>query len=160
MNRRELFKAFLPSGGESRKEVVRPPHTDEKTDFSACRECEGFCVQVCETGVLLRDEEGAPYLSFDRSGCSYCGECARVCPEGVISERKEKGIRARLTIDPRLCSAWNHTLCFSCKEPCLDDAIRFQGLSKPVILQDRCTSCGFCFSLCPTGAIRVVVDDS
>ncbi|HIQ30802.1 MAG TPA: 4Fe-4S dicluster domain-containing protein, partial [Aquifex aeolicus] len=38
----------------------------------------------------------------------------------------------------------------------LDNAIKFEGLGKPVILQDRCTSCGFCVSTCPAGAIEVV----
>ena len=159
LNRRELFRSFLPSS-EKNKEVIRPPYTDRETDYSPCRSCSAPCVSKCETGVLVRDEEGYPALSFSRSGCSYCGVCAEVCPEGVISEGKASRIRTKIYIDPRLCSAWNGVLCFSCKEPCLDNAIRFKGIYKPVVLQDRCTSCGFCVSVCPMGAIKVKAHDT
>ena len=153
MNRRELFKSFLPSS--ERKDVIRPPYTDEKTDYAPCVNCSAPCVSECETGVLERGEEGYPFISFSRSGCSYCGICADVCPEGVISKDKARKIRAEIYINPGTCSAWNGVLCFSCREPCLENAIRFEGLYKPAILPDRCTSCGFCVSHCPTGAIRV-----
>jgi ferredoxin-type protein NapF len=157
LNRRELFTAFLPSSKE-RKRSIRPPYTDGATDFSSCRECDAPCVEVCETKILYIDEEGFPSLSFSKSGCTYCGKCADVCPKGVLSKEKEVRVPARILIDPKTCSAWSGVLCFSCKEPCLDNAIRFEGLYKPVILNDRCTACGFCVSVCPVGAIKVRED--
>ena len=151
MNRRELFKAFVPS---SKRERFLPRPPGSKNDFTSCKECDAPCIRECETGVLVRDEEGAPYLLFERSGCSFCGVCAQVCPKGVISEGSST-IRAKIVINPNICSAWKGVLCFSCKEPCLDNAIRFEGLYKPVVVSERCTACGFCVSHCPTGAIEV-----
>ena len=39
-------------------------------------------------------------------------------------------------------------MCFSCKDPCLDNAIDFKAMFMPEI-NDKCTSCGFCLSRCP-----------
>ncbi len=155
MNRRQLLTGFVK--GKERS-FIRPPYTSVQTDFSPCKECDAPCVEVCEEGVLFRDGEGVPALSFEKRGCSYCGKCLEACPHGVISESSQT-IRAKVQIDPQRCSAWNGVLCFSCKEPCLDNAIKFNGLYKPLILPDRCTSCGFCVSVCPTGAIKVVVNE-
>lgn len=46
-------------------------------------------------------------------------------------------------------------MCFSCKDPCLDDAIEFLGMFRPEIVTDKCTSCGFCLRACPTSAIEI-----
>ncbi len=154
MNRRELLTAFVPSSKEKEK-PLRPPYTDKETDFTPCKECEAPCIKACETGIIVRDEEGFPSLDFSKGGCSYCEECAKVCPHGVLSLEKGKNIRAKIFINPKRCSAWAKVLCFSCKEPCIDNAIKFEGLYKPVIVEGRCTSCGFCVSVCPTGAIEV-----
>jgi ferredoxin-type protein NapF len=48
-------------------------------------------------------------------------------------------------------------ICFSCKEPCIDDAILFNGMFNPVIDMDKCTGCGFCLGRCPTLAIDFTV---
>lgn len=54
------------------------------------------------------------------------------------------------------CLAWNQTMCYSCKEACREDAIQFNGLFKPVILEEKCTYCGDCTLVCPVGSITVV----
>lgn len=151
MNRREFFKAFVPL---SRKELLRPPYA--KGEFHDCSGCEAPCMEACETGIISLAKDGSPYLSFSKGGCTFCGECAKACPKGVLSLSSQERIRALVRINPKVCGAWQGVLCFSCKEPCLDNAIKFEGLGKPVILQDRCTSCGFCVSTCPAGAIEVV----
>ena len=46
---------------------------------------------------------------------------------------------------------------FSCKDPCVDNAIDFQGLFNPTIDLTKCTSCGFCVSVCPTDAIKLEI---
>ena len=48
-------------------------------------------------------------------------------------------------------------MCFSCKDPCLDDAIQFLGMFRPEIDENLCTSCGFCLKVCPTDAITLEV---
>ncbi len=50
-------------------------------------------------------------------------------------------------------------MCFSCKDPCLDDAIEFIGMFRPEIIDDKCTSCGFCIKACPTQAIEIKIID-
>jgi ferredoxin-type protein NapF len=49
--------------------------------------------------------------------------------------------------------SWNNTMCFSCKDPCLEDAIFFNAMFKPIINENKCTNCGFCVSVCPSYAI-------
>jgi len=44
-------------------------------------------------------------------------------------------------------------MCFSCKDPCMVDAIKFLGLFRAEIDNDICNGCGFCLSVCPTNAI-------
>ncbi len=152
LSRRELLTGL---GKRKGSDKVRAPYIPSEVSFEPCKSCDAPCVERCPENVLFRDEEGIPSLSFKEGGCSYCVECLKACPEGVISDPKVK-IRAELRIEPERCSAWQGVLCFSCKEPCLDNAIRFNGLYKPVILPDRCTACGYCVSVCPTNAIRVI----
>jgi ferredoxin-type protein NapF len=152
VSRRELLTGLRKGNKAS---ALRPPYTGPESDFELCKSCHAPCVEACPEGVLLLDGEGIPVISFKRGGCSYCGECLKACPHGVMDPRNER-IRAEVSIDPSTCSAWQGVLCFSCKEPCLDNAIKFTGLYKPVILADRCSACGYCVPLCPTGAIRVV----
>jgi ferredoxin-type protein NapF len=45
-------------------------------------------------------------------------------------------------------------MCFSCKDPCLDDAIDFIAMFRPEI-NSNCTSCGFCIKYCPVDAIEI-----
>jgi ferredoxin-type protein NapF len=54
------------------------------------------------------------------------------------------------------CMSHHQTVCFSCKEPCLEDAIVFSGMFNPIILGEKCTGCGYCISVCPAAAIEMV----
>lgn len=167
MDRRGFLKAlpFLPKATleeikeekkeNTKKDVIRPPYSDENSDFSQCKECEGSCVLSCEERILFRDIDGSPYVSFNGKGCTFCKKCAESCELDVLSLEKPAKINANLKIEINKCLAWNGTMCFSCKEPCLDNAIRFEGIFKPQILSDLCTGCGFCIPVCPTGAISI-----
>jgi len=62
-------------------------------------------------------------------------------------------INASFRIDTQACIAHDGVICFACKEPCIEDAILFNGLFNPVIDTQRCTGCGFCMGRCPTEAI-------
>ncbi len=166
MDRRGFLKAlpFLPKAAvdeikevkeEKNISVIRPPYTTPETDFSPCLECNGVCVQECEEKILFRLEDGSPYISFNGKGCTFCEKCVSVCEKGVLSLENPKRIYANFTIETKKCFAWNGTMCFACKEPCLDNAIKFEGLFRPVIQEDLCSGCGFCIPVCPTGAISV-----
>ncbi|WP_456400025.1 ferredoxin-type protein NapF [Persephonella sp.] len=140
------------------KIYIRPPYLIDNPDFSICSECEGNCVTVCEEKIIHRSEDGSPYLIFNSGGCTFCERCGVECPEGILSiEKESKKIDIKVTIDFEKCMAWKKTMCFACKEPCIEDAIVFSGLFNPQIIPDKCTGCGFCLSVCPTNAVKVEI---
>lgn len=160
-SRRDFFRSLTRpvTGGEKREEAphrVRPPYAiDESLFQSQCPGCEHHaCAAACDEEIIVIGADGTPLLNFRKSGCTFCEECAEVCEAGVLSltEGQER-INARFIISTESCMAHHGTICFSCKEPCLEEAILFAGMFNPVIDDDRCTGCGFCLSRCPTGAI-------
>ena len=154
-SRRDFFKKLAePVIKDEQNLVVRPPYA-KGIDFSACSSCEDKpCVSVCYEKIIKIDKEGLPFLDFSKSGCTFCEDCAKVCEKEVLSLEKGKElINAKFTISFESCMAHNNTICFSCKEPCIEDAILFNGMFNPVIDNDKCTGCGFCLSRCPTNAI-------
>lgn len=160
MQRRELFSSltsYFSDMSEPKSEVIlRPPYNDDESLFDKqCHECGGKCVAVCEVEIIKIAEDKTPYLSFDKNGCTFCDACALVCDYGVLNVEHKKNIEASITIKNASCLAWNATMCFSCKDPCLENAIVFQGLFKPVIDESKCTACGFCISRCPASAIEI-----
>lgn len=58
------------------------------------------------------------------------------------------------------CLAAQRVECRLCGDGCDAGAIRFPprlgGVAQPVIDATRCTGCGDCLHLCPTGALRLV----
>ena len=155
--RREFFKNITkPLHSTKDEAILRPPYGfDESLFQSKCIECEEkSCATYCEEGIIVIKSDGTPTLNFKKSGCTFCQECALACKKGVLSlENKNETINALFQIDFKSCLSHQGTICFSCKEPCLDDAILFTGMFKPVIDETLCTNCGFCISKCPTNAI-------
>jgi len=157
-SRREFFSSLL--GAAKREDsdiidVVRPPYAKEEILFlTLCKECTSKkCKDVCPEKIIVIDAKGAPILNFSKSGCTFCQECAIACEEGVLSLELKEEINAKFKIDTNLCLAHKGSICFSCKEPCIYDAILFVGLFNPVIDNDLCVGCGFCLNRCPTNAI-------
>ena len=140
---------------------VRPPYGFNESFFqNECPTCEtNACVASCDEEIIIIDAKGTPILNFTKSGCTFCEECAEACAEngkGVLSvsniHTSEK-LNAAFTISTINCVAHNGVICSSCTEPCIDDAILFNGMFNPVIDKGRCTGCGFCIQKCPTKAI-------
>jgi len=160
MERRELFSsltsAFRDDSGEKSEMILRPPYNNDESLFhNECSQCEGMCATVCEVEIIKIHEDKTPYLSFDQSGCTFCDDCVSACDFGVLSLEAKSDVQAKVTISESSCLAWNDVMCFSCKDPCLDNAIVFEGLFKPVIDESKCTACGFCITRCPATSIEI-----
>ncbi|OCL81547.1 ferredoxin-type protein NapF [Arcobacter porcinus] len=158
MDRRELFSSLSKSfRNESRKiKRVRPPYfIDENIFFTNCINCSTKdCITACEENIILLDDDQTIFLDFSKSGCTYCDLCANACTNSVLKIEDKTKIDAKFEIDILSCLSWQNTMCFSCKDPCLDNAIDFLGVFRPSI-NDNCTSCGFCLKVCPSGAIKI-----
>lgn len=158
MKRRELFSSLFSAKKKEKQEViVRPPYFKEEDSFyKGCLMCQKTpCVTFCEENIIVIKEDKTPVLDFKLGGCTYCDECAKACPNEVLKIENKKTINLTIKIDIMKCMSWHQTMCFSCKDPCLDDAIEFLGMFRPSINENRCTSCGFCVSVCPSEAISI-----
>ncbi len=158
MERRDLFTFLFKSKQqkEPKEMILRPPYFYDEASFSKdCQECEGICATFCEEKIIVIQEDKTPKLDLNLGGCTYCDECAKVCPSGVLSLENKKEINCMIVIEQNKCMSWSNVMCFSCKDPCLDDAIVFNGLFQPVIDMEKCTSCGFCIRVCPSEAIGI-----
>jgi ferredoxin-type protein NapF len=166
-SRREFFNAFrkpLVQTKEVLAPVLRPPYGLNESLFqSECIQCESkACIASCDEKIIVLLEDGTPTLNFTKSGCTFCDECAISCEANVLSlENKHTSemLNATFQISTQGCVAHNGVICFSCKEPCIDDAILFNGMFNPIIDMDKCTACGFCLSRCPTVAIDFKVQE-
>ncbi len=158
MERREFFNSLTSSFNKKEKQekVLRPPYyEDESVFFTNCIECDGICSTVCEENIIIIQDDKTPKLDLSISGCTYCDDCANACPHEVLKLENKKNIDAKIEIDVSKCLSWNQTMCFSCKDPCLDDAIDFLAMFRPEI-NENCTSCGYCIKTCPVEAIKIV----
>jgi len=161
-SRREFFRSLVrpAAAAAERKEdrcVVRPPYAvDESLFHSLCPQCESqACARDCEEAIIVIGADRTPILNLRKGGCTFCEVCSDVCDAGVLDKfRAPERINARFVISTEGCMAHHGTICFACKEPCLENAILFNGLFNPVIDPDLCTGCGFCLGRCPTDAIR------
>ncbi len=157
MKRRELFSSLASSFNQEdvQERIIRPPYfQDESLFLTSCSECEGDCANACEVDIIDIQKDKTPKLNFSNSGCTYCDDCAIACPTEVLKVEYKKNIDAKISINILKCLSWNQTMCFSCKDPCIDDAIEFLAMFRPQI-NENCTSCGFCMKVCPTNAIEI-----
>jgi len=164
-NRRDFFKSFTKPLRQAKEEtplLVRPPYGSSASLFqSECPNCiEKSCVASCDEKIIFIADDGTPTLNFRENGCTFCDACAEVCEAGVLSLENESTatwLNAIFKISLEACVAHHGVICYSCKEPCIDDAILFNGMFNPVIDDEKCTACGFCISRCPTQAISYEV---
>ena len=161
MERRELFSFLTSSIKEAvRKDeddivIIRPPYFIDKDSFyDECKNCNGECAGVCKENIIIISEDKTPILDFSKRGCTYCDECAIACPSDVLLVENKSLIGANIVINQTTCLSHQGVMCFSCKDPCLENAIDFKAMFMPEI-NDKCTSCGFCISRCPADAIDI-----
>ena len=162
MQRRELF-SFLSSSlkGEKVQEkelIIRPPYYKDINAFDTeCQNCDGICATLCQEQIIIINEDKTPKLNFSNSGCTYCDDCSVACEYDVLDVEYKRVIDAGIRINESTCLSWQGVMCFSCKDPCLENAIDFKAMFMPSIDQEKCTSCGFCISRCPSDAIDIKV---
>jgi len=163
-DRRDFLKRLSGNAVAKVKEdkplYLRPPYNKDRELFDKeCIKCESkSCALVCDEKIIVIEAKGTPILNFTKSGCTFCQDCTNACQRDVLllDDALEK-IDATFLINKDSCMAHNDSICFSCKEPCIDDAILFKGMFEPIIDIDKCTSCGFCISRCPTNAIEYII---
>ncbi|MCL4432332.1 MAG: 4Fe-4S binding protein [Epsilonproteobacteria bacterium] len=134
--------------------AIRPPYAVADTTFEECKSCTALCVNVCEEKIIRTDSMGVPFLDFSANGCSDCHKCLEACIPNVLND-PQRFIGAKARISTLSCMSHHNTICFSCKEPCMDNAIVFEGMFRPIIIPDKCTGCGYCISVCPSSAITI-----
>ena len=161
MERRELFGFLSSSVKEAVREkkddevVLRPPYYSNIDAFATeCQNCEGECASLCQEQIIVIAEDKTPHLVFNTRGCTYCDECAIACPSDVLLVENRRLIEASIVINQQKCLSWQGVMCFSCKDPCLEDAIDFKAMFMPTI-NEKCTNCGFCIGRCPADAIDI-----
>ena len=166
-SRRDFLTSFRKPLDKIKEEeslplVVRPPYGLNESLFqNECLECDlKECVASCDEKIIIINKEGSVQLDFNKSGCTFCEECAIACNENdenvlnLNNKHTSENLNAKFVISVDACVAHHGVICFSCKEPCIDDAILFNGMFSPIIDMDKCTACGFCLSRCPTLAIN------
>jgi len=162
MERRELFSFLSSSVSELAREkkeekvIIRPPYyIDEDAFATECQNCEAQCASLCQEQIIIIGEDKTPQLDFSKRGCTYCDECAIACPSDVLLVENKSLVNASIVINKSKCLSWQGVMCFSCKDPCLEDAIDFKAMFMPEI-NDKCTNCGFCIGRCPVDAIDIL----
>lgn len=151
--RRGFFGA-LSSLFKEESLVIRPPYAAVSATFDECKTCAAMCVNVCEEKIIRTDGSGLPFLDFSSNGCSDCHKCLEACTPNVLND-PQRFIQGKARISKMSCMSHHDTICFTCKEPCLDNAIVFEGMFRPIIIPEKCTGCGYCVAVCPSGAIQV-----
>ena len=156
--RRRLFRGRL-----RKAPVLRLPWViSENTFLDNCTQCQA-CISICETNILVRDEDRYPKVDFNKGECSFCNKCIEVCEAPLFKEQRcEKPWPIELSIE-NSCLAKNNIYCQSCRDECEAGAIKFcykvdgktMSIPQPVLNIDDCTQCGACLTSCPSEVIKV-----
>ncbi len=164
VSRRDFFKSITKPLQQSKEDnvplLIRPPYGKSESLFqNECPSCDSLaCITSCDEKIIFIDKETkTPTLTFAKNGCTFCDECAISCEKNVLSldnlDNSSPYLNAIFQISIESCIAHQNVICYSCKEPCIDDAILFNGMFNPIIDNEKCSACGFCISRCPTKAI-------
>jgi Fe-S-cluster-containing hydrogenase component 2 len=131
-----------------------------KCDFG----CLGFgdCANVCPFGAIeIRDD----LARINRSLCVGCGKCLSACPNKLItliSETKKVAVACSNVEKGALTrKACTHGCigCLKCQKTCPSEAIKIENGYLARIDYEKCTDCGECTAVCPTGAVIKIADN-
>lgn len=108
--------------------------------------------------IIVNGDGGFPSVDFTRDECTFCYQCAEVCPEPIFVAQSDQPWQANASIGQQ-CLAAQNVECRSCGDSCDPMAIQFHlapgKVAQPIIHSDECNGCGACVSVCPTSAISV-----
>nr|WP_284676629.1 ferredoxin-type protein NapF [Vibrio sinus] len=124
-----------------------------------CTQC-GLCIENCPTNVIEQGSGGFPTIDFSSGECTFCYQCAEVCPEPLFMPEQSTPWNVKAVIDQH-CLAVQNIECRSCNDNCEPLAIQFtlqrSHAAIPAINTEQCTGCGACVNVCPTSSIRIKV---
>jgi ferredoxin-type protein NapF len=149
-------RALLFGGSTAEAPVLRPPWALPGSAFaSRCTRCDA-CVRACPENVLRRDADGLPHFDATLGECTFCGDCVQACVPTALDAAVSPPWELRAQVAGSCLSA-NGVVCSSCREACPESAIRVPPGARGAARVDpeRCTGCGACVGLCPTGAISL-----
>ncbi|MBD1558738.1 ferredoxin-type protein NapF [Vibrio sp. S9_S30] len=136
----------------------RLPWLNNAIEFTdRCTRC-NKCVNACETQIIKHGSGGFPIIDFGLGECTFCYQCADVCPEPLFLDQNEMAWPAKAVINDE-CLALKKVECRSCGDQCETMAIQFKlvvgKVAQPHLTLDECNGCGACVSVCPTSSINV-----
>ena len=116
----------------------------KKDACMACKACEIACSEA------FYEDLSCIKISVQKDGvspkpvvCVQCGKCAKVCPEGAITQNP-KGV---YMINKKKCTG-----CGKCAEACpFGLIVKTEG--NPA---SKCIACGICAKACPMDVLEVV----
>jgi len=154
-------RQFMRGDFSGRARPVRPPGAlTEQRFLTACSQC-AVCIDACPEKIITRGSGGYPEVNFLQGGCTFCGECIRVCRDGALKHAEDNVVRWPIiaTINSN-CLSYQGVTCRICGDACDIDAIQFDikagHTALPRININSCTGCGGCVGDCPASAIEMI----
>lgn len=154
ISRRDLFDRF-----RSRNKAIRPPWSVDADGFvDLCSRCDA-CVEACPQRILVAGPGGFPVVDSWRGACTFCGACAAACTTGALRRDADAAPWSLVAGASETCLQRRGVTCRLCEASCEVGAIGFRpalgGRSELQIAAARCTGCGGCIGVCPTGALAL-----
>lgn len=162
LSRRQLLRGRI----RDQKQPMRPPWAQGEDNFiQLCTRCDD-CISACEDQLLFRGSGGFPEITFESTGCDFCGNCLDACKTQALRAPVPAPSLAwhhRASINSN-CLSLNGVVCRACGDACDADAIRFKletgGRATPLLDQELCNGCGECLAVCPNHSISLDIPEA